>query len=81
VSKVKASYGIHFNGNRLRGAKVLLPLDENGNPNWKYMTDFIKKLEHETASKALEYIYIYISYPFARNLNIAWKVENGKYLT
>ena len=59
VSKVKASYGIHFNGNRLRSAKVLLPLDENGNPNWKYMTDFIKKLEHETASKALEYIYIY----------------------
>lgn len=60
VSKVKASYGIHFNGNRLRSAKVLLPSDENGNPNWKYMTDFIKKLEHETASKALEYIYIYI---------------------
>lgn len=59
VSKVKASYGIHFNGNRLRSAKVLLPSDENGNPNWKYMTDFIKKLEHETASKALEYIYIY----------------------
>ena len=58
VSKVKASYGIHFNGNRLRSAKVLLPSDENGNPNWKYMTDFIKKLEHETASKALEYIYI-----------------------
>lgn len=61
VSKVKASYGIHFNGNRLRSAKVLLPSDENGNPNWKYMTDFIKKLEHEIASKALEYIYIYIS--------------------
>lgn len=61
VSKVKASYGLHFNGNRLRSAKILLPSEENGNPNWQYMTDFIKSLEHETASKALEYIYIYIS--------------------
>lgn len=61
VSKVKASYGLHFNGNRLRSAKILLPSEENGNPNWKYMTDFIKNLEYETASKVLEYIYIYIS--------------------
>ena len=60
VSKVKASYGIHFNGNRLKNAKILLPSEENGNPNWKYMTDFIENLEHETASKVLDYIYIYI---------------------
>lgn len=60
VSKVKASYGIHFNGNRLKNAKIFLPAEENGNLNWKYMTDFIKNLEHETASKVLEYIYIYI---------------------
>lgn len=61
VSKVKASYGIHFNGNRLKNAKILLPSEENGNPNWEYMTDFIKNLERETASKVLDYIYIYIS--------------------
>ena len=60
VSKVKASYGLHFNGNRLKSAKILLPSDKNGKPNWQYMTDFIKKLEYETASKVLDYIYIYI---------------------
>lgn len=59
VSKVKASYGLHFNGNRLKSAKILLPSDKNDEPNWHYMTNFIKKLEHETASKVLDYIYIY----------------------
>jgi len=60
VSKVKASYGLHFNGNRLKSAKILLPSDKNGKPNWQYITDFIKKLEYETTSKVLDYIYIYI---------------------
>lgn len=59
VSKVKASYGIHFNANRLKNAKIFLPSEEDGNLNWQYMTDFIKKLEHETASKVLDYIHIY----------------------
>lgn len=78
ISKVKASYGIHFNGNRLKSTKILLPSDKNGKPNWQYMTDFIKKLEYETASKVLDYIYTYYRLAICKGLefnleSIEWK--------
>ncbi len=60
VSKEKASYGIALNGQRLKTTKIFLPADKNGNPNWEYMSKFMKKIELENLEKVIEYIYIYI---------------------
>lgn len=59
VSKEKASYGIALNGQRLKTTKIILPTDKNGSPHWKYMSEFMKKIEFENLEKVLEYIYIY----------------------
>lgn len=56
----KASYGVQLNGNRLKNLSFLLPVDSNGNPNFQYMSDFVKKLELDKVQEVLEYIYIYI---------------------
>ena len=56
----KASYGIQLNGNRLKNLKLLIPIDKNGEPHWKYMSNFVKKLEKENIKKTLNHIYIYI---------------------
>ena len=66
----KASYGVQLNGNRLKNLRFLIPVEKNGEPHWKYMSNFIKKLEKENIEKTLNHIYIYI---------IAKKLEN-KYL-
>lgn len=60
----KASYAVALNGDRLRNAKLLLPIDKNGNPNWAYMENFIKNIEQKKIKEILkyldQYIYIYI---------------------
>lgn len=59
VSTEKASYGLQLNGGRLKNTKLILPVDQNGNPHWEYMSQFMQKIEAEKLEKALEYIYIY----------------------
>ena len=55
----KASYGVQLNGNRLKNLKILLPINRNDEPHWKYMNNFIKKLEKENIEKVLSYLRIY----------------------
>ena len=66
----KYSFNREINDKRISREKLFLPIDKNGEPHWKYMSNFIKKLEKENIEKTLNYIYIYI---------IAKKLEN-KYL-
>lgn len=56
VSAFKASYGLALNGDRLRNTKIVLPIDENGNPYWEYMSQFMRKIETLKLEKAIEYI-------------------------
>ena len=58
--KNKYQYGYKFNAKRMSRQKILLPIDKNGEPHWKYMSIFIKKLEKENIEKTLNHIYIYI---------------------
>ena len=58
--KNKYSYSFTINSTRLKKQNILLPTDESGNPNWKYMSDFVKKMELDKVNEVLEYIYIYI---------------------
>lgn len=41
--KVKYSYGYKFNENRMERQKVLVPIDDNGIPDYSYMEDYIKE--------------------------------------
>lgn len=57
--KNKYQYGYKFNAKRMNRQKIILPVDENGQPHWEYMSQFIQKLKISKISKILEYIYIY----------------------
>ena len=55
-----SSYGNQLSSTDLPRVKIMLPTDKNGEPHWKYMSNFVKKLEKENIEKTLEHIYIYI---------------------
>jgi len=57
----KYNFGYKRNQERLKRETLVLPSDEKGNPNFQYMSDFVKKLELDKAQEVLEYIYIYQS--------------------
>lgn len=57
----KYSFNREINDIRIKREKVILPADKEGNPNFQYMSDFVKKLELDKVQEVLEYIYIYIS--------------------
>ena len=61
VSQEKASYGLALNGERLKNTKFILPIDENGNPHWDYMSKFMQNIEAKKLQKVLDYLYTYIS--------------------
>lgn len=60
----KFSHGYSLNNNRIRAQKIVLPVNEDGNPNWTYIENFIKNIEKKQIKNLLkyldEYIYIYI---------------------
>lgn len=63
----KYNFGYKRNQERLKRETLVLPSDEKGNPNFQYMSDFVKKLELDKVQEVLEYIYIYI---YIRMMNI-----------
>lgn len=40
---------------RLKRTKILLPVDNSGNPNWQFMEDYIKQEEKDIAQKVISY--------------------------
>lgn len=56
----KYSFNREINDTRIKREKIILPADKEGNPNFQYMSDFVKKLELDKVQEVLEYIYIYI---------------------
>lgn len=61
----KASYGVQLNGNRLKNLKLLIPVDNEGKPNWEYMSNFMKNLEKESVEKVLAYLHSYTESPIS----------------
>ena len=55
----KYSFNREINDTRISREKLILPIDKDGNPNWEYMSKFIKKIENEKINNII-YIYIYI---------------------
>ena len=60
--KEKYSFNREINDTRIKREKLLLPIDENGYPNWMYMENFIKNIEQKQIKNVLKYLdkYIYI---------------------
>ena len=63
----KYSFNREINDTRIKREKVILPADKEGNPDFQYMSDFVKKLELDRVQEVIEYIYIYI---YIRMMNI-----------
>jgi len=66
IQRDKFSHGYSLNNNRMKAQKIVLPIDENGDPNWSYMENFIKNIEQKQIKNVLKYLdeYIYNVYPF-----------------
>lgn len=56
TAKYKASYWNLFNSYRLSNAKILLPVDDLWNPDYKFMEDFIKEREKIKREKYRQYV-------------------------
>ena len=95
TSFFKASYGNLFNSNRLINAKILLPVLENGEPDFDFMENYIYELEQEKLSEYKAYaqkLVSELSYQDIESLeNKEWKaflltdlfenIQRGKRLT
>ncbi|WP_455046944.1 restriction endonuclease subunit S [Kingella oralis] len=51
----KYSFNREINDKRIQREKFLLPVDSNGNPDWQFMEDFIKRIESEKTQAVLNY--------------------------
>jgi hypothetical protein len=50
----KYTFNREINDKRIKREKILLPIDEKGNPDYKYMENYIKQLEYEKLIKFIE---------------------------
>lgn len=50
--KEKYSYSVKLGTKRLKKQKILLPVKDDGTPDWKFMEQFMKRLENEAMSEA-----------------------------
>lgn len=51
----KYSFNREINDIRIKREKILLPIDQNENPDWQFMEDFMRKIEQDKVKTILEY--------------------------
>ena len=56
MQKVKYSYAKQFRQNNLNRAKIMLPVNSKGQPNWEFMENFMRKIEYKKLNIYLDYI-------------------------
>ncbi len=54
--KDKYSYGYKLGTERLKRQKIKLPANSDGSPDYEFMENYIKSLEHESINKYLNYV-------------------------
>ena len=54
--KNKYAYGYKFNEQRMQKQMIMLPVDENGNPDYDFMEQFIREIEQQTVQNYIDYI-------------------------
>ena len=55
----KYSFNREINDKRISREKLFLPIDNNGNPHWQYMSNFVKRLEKENMEQIIDYMHLY----------------------
>ena len=63
IKKVEEKYSFNreINDIRIKREKILLPIDDKGEPNWAYMESFIKNIEVKQIRKILRHLtYTYV---------------------
>ncbi|MDY3401430.1 restriction endonuclease subunit S [Riemerella anatipestifer] len=50
----KYSFNREINDTRIQREKILLPIDKNGQPDYDYMENYMKKLEYEKLTKYIK---------------------------
>ena len=61
TSKTKASYGYLFNSERLSKAKIFLPITNRGEPDYKFMEEYIKEREDKLKKQYKELVKIRVN--------------------
>lgn len=51
----KYGYGYKFSQKRINRQKIMLPIDSKGNPNWRFMEDYVKQEMKEQSQKVIRY--------------------------
>lgn len=54
--RAKYGYGYKMGTGRLKRQKILLPVDSNERPNWKYMEAYMQDLEQRQILEYLKHI-------------------------
>ena len=54
--KVKYSYGYKMSNDRIKQQKIMLPIDEKGNPHWAFMEKYIKSKYEIQRNKIIEFL-------------------------
>lgn len=54
--KCKYMYGYKFNENRMKKQRIMLPINESGEPDYMYMESYMKYLEQKKLLKYLDFI-------------------------
>lgn len=57
--KCKYMYGYKFNENRMTKQKIMLPVNSKGEPDYKFMDDYMKYLEQKKLLEYLDYINLH----------------------
>ena len=55
----KYNFNREINDNRIKSERILLPVKNNGEPDYKFMEDFMIKIEQRLTSYYKNYIGIY----------------------
>lgn len=51
----KYQYGYKFNGTRMNRQKIMLPINQNNEPDYEYMENFMKQLEYKKLNEYLKF--------------------------
>ena len=57
--KTKFEYGYKFNGERMRNQIILLPITNDGTPDYKFMEEYMKKIEEKLLIKYKKIVFHY----------------------
>ena len=52
--KVKYTYGYKFNEQRMKRQMIMLPINDEGNPDWEFMTHYMQAIEERLYLRYLE---------------------------